>query len=443
MFAGQVPVRVRIRGLSHGGEGVGEQEDGLTWFVPGALPGELVEVQPQRRKARWARGHLLQVLEPGPDRVPAPCALADRCGGCDWQHVRESVQSEHKRAIVAGQLRALVADESQVRLAKVRSPSLGYRRRARMHYVREGDELRLGFYAPRSKDVVDVAACPVLRPELETAMMKLRALPAHLLPEQGEVMGLSDGQRVSLALPGVRPDEAVVEAVRALLDERLVGVVLRGGRRSVTVGAPELTLDGGDGIAPMHANAFVFTQTNAVVNRALVRHVVAAARPDGLRVLELYAGAGNLSRALARSARRVFTLDEDQEASNMLQNLARAEGLPIKARHGSAPNLLARLAEAAKAEPRGSEAGDKKRYDVVVVDPPRRGLGEATSVHLAEVATQRVVYVSCDPATLARDLRVLVGKGMSITDVTVFDMMPMTAQVEVVVTLARVPKGGR
>ncbi|MCX4244670.1 class I SAM-dependent RNA methyltransferase [Paraliomyxa miuraensis] len=423
-------VRVRIRGLAHGGEGVGQQDDGLTWFVPGTLPGELVDAEPERRKARWARGRLTQVVEAAPDRVTPPCPVADRCGGCDWQHVDPARQAEHKRMIVAGELRALVPDPQAVRLAAVAGPSLGYRRRARMHYENGPGGLRLGFFGGRSREVVDVTACPVLRPELEHALQRVRRLAEHL-PAQGEVLGLSDGQRAVLALPGVRPDEPVLEAAHALLDQRLCGIVLRGGRRSVAVGQHELRLDGGDGLAPMRAHPFVFSQANAAVNRAMVRHVALAARSDGLRVLELYAGAGNLTRALARTAKRVWTLDEDREAKGLLRALAEAEGLPINAKHGSAPSLLASL------------VARDFRYDVVVVDPPRAGLGKESAAHLARVAEQRVVYVSCDPATLARDLRVLVDGGLRITDVTVFDMMPMTAEVEVVVTLVRGPAEGR
>ncbi len=403
---------------------MGQQDDGLTWFVPGALPGELVEVEAERRKARWARGQLLRVIEPGPDRVTPPCSLADRCGGCDWQHVAVDRQSEHKRAIVADQLRAHVADPSLVRLAEVRGPTLGYRRRARMHYERQGDALKLGFCAPRSREIVEVSRCPVLRPELDYAMGRLRELAPHL-PQRGEAMGLSDGHKASLALPGVRPGPKVVAAAKALLDDRLVGLMLRGGRQQMTVGRPRLSLDGGDGLASMRANPFSFTQANSTVNAALTRHVAQAARPDGLRVLELYAGAGNLSRALAKTARRVWTLDDDREATGLLRDMAEAESLPINAKHGSAPNLLQRLAD------------KDTRYDVVVVDPPRRGLGTAAAAAMARVAEQRVVYVSCDPATLARDLGALIEGGLRLIDVTVFDMMPMTAQVEVVATLAR------
>ena len=411
---------------------MGQEDDGLTWFVPGALPGELVEVEPERRKARWARGRLRRVLEPAPDRAAPPEALQDQCGGCDWQHVAADRQAEHKRQIVAGELRALVPDPALVRLDPTAGPALGYRRRARMHYEKQAsgpegsgaEVLRLGFFARGSHEILDAHRCPVLRPELQHAFDRVRGL-APYLPRQGQVLGLSDGQHAVLALPGVRPEEDVLAAAHALLDERLVGIVLRGGRRSVAVGEHELRLDAGDGLPPMGAHPFVFTQANATVNRALVRHVARVARADGRRVLELHAGAGNLTRALARTAQRVWPLDDDREAKGLLRAMAEAESLPVNAKHGSAEGLVASLHE------RGV------RYDVVVIDPPRAGLGEAAARQLATVVGERLVYVSCDPATLARDLKVLVAGGLRIVDVTVFDMMPMTAEVEVVATLER------
>jgi 23S rRNA (uracil1939-C5)-methyltransferase len=195
------------------------------------------------------------------------------------------------------------------------------------------------------------------------------------------------------------------------------------------VGAPVLEIDGGGGLPPMSASPFVFTQARGDVNRALLRHVLGRAKPHGKRVLELYAGAGNFTRALARVASRVWTCDDDRESVGLLRKLAEAQGLPINAKHGDVAALVPRI------------AGGETRYEVVVADPPRAGLGTEATRALAVVATERIVLVACDPATLARDLAVLVKHGWAIDEVAVFDLMPMTPEVECVATLR--PRAGK
>jgi 23S rRNA (uracil1939-C5)-methyltransferase len=209
----------------------------------------------------------------------------------------------------------------------------------------------------------------------------------------------------------------------------VVGIDVRGGRHRASIGdTTTLDLGGGGGLPPTRVGPFTFAQPQAVGNRALVRHVAAAAKPDGKRVLELYAGAGNFTRALARTAARVWASDTDREAVHHLANLARAHGLPINAKRSSATTLLPKLARA------------RTRYDVVVVDPPRAGLGREAAAALSRVAAERIVYVSCDPATLARDLHAIVER-FDIADVSVFDLVPMTPQIEIVVTLVAKAKG--
>jgi 23S rRNA (uracil1939-C5)-methyltransferase len=155
--------------------------------------------------------------------------------------------------------------------------------------------------------------------------------------------------------------------------------------------------------------------------------VVAMARPAERRVLELHAGVGNFTRALARSAKRVWTVDGDREAVANLQRTVERCGLSVNVKRGQAETVLHKLA-----------AGERP-YDVVVCDPPRAGIGEQAASDLLAVARERIVYVSCDPATLARDLAVLLAPGspFSLVDLRVFDMMPMTAEVEVVATLQK------
>ncbi|MCA9661141.1 MAG: class I SAM-dependent RNA methyltransferase [Myxococcales bacterium] len=418
---------VRIHGVAHGGQGVGRGEgpdaDPRVWLVDGALPGERVAAARLREAKQMIRGEALEILEPAPTRVTPPCPHASVCGGCSWQHVDPAAQIELKREIVNGQLRHL---DVEVRRAVASPKVLGYRRRARLHYSKESGALNLGFRRSRSHAIVDLDRCPVLDEPLNHAIAKVRAL-VDFLPAVGEIVGLSDGARAILGLPGVPPSEAIDAVIReTVLDEVLVGVALRGRRQRHSVGVTSMAIDGGGGTIAMAAGPFVFTQAQAEQNELLVRHVIEAARPRDKKVLELFAGAGNFTRALARNAAGVWALDDSRESISYLRLLAEEWQLPINAKHGKAENLLPKLA-------RGAQG-----YDVAVLDPPRRGLGSRGCKALAKVVGERIVYVSCDPATLARDLRALVDSGFRISDVSIFDFMPMTPDIEVVATLEAV-----
>jgi 23S rRNA (uracil1939-C5)-methyltransferase len=432
---------VEIRDLAHGGAGVGqavESDESRVWFVEGALPGERVRAAPDAEHTRWLRGHVVEVLRAAPERVEPS---AGRCGGCGWSHIDAAAQARFKAQIVAGQLRRIPGVGTR-ELAVVPSPkSVGYRRRARVHYRRAADgSFALGFFGQRSHEIIDGHRCPVLEPTLDWAIQQVRRWAEHL-PEEGTVHGLSNGVEVVLGLPGVRHTPELEAAIREVIDASiaaaeqrpegevpvLVGVQLRGGRERVGVGRTWLELDGDGPLPPVVQGPFTFSQAQSEQNAALVEHVVAMARPAERRVLELHAGVGNFTRALARSAKRVWTVDGDREAVANLQRTVERWGLSVNVKRGQAETVLHKLA-----------AGER-RYDVVVCDPPRAGIGEQAARDLIAVARERIVYVSCDPATLARDLAVLLAAGspFQLVDLRVFDMMPMTPEVEVVATLVR------
>lgn len=409
---------ITITGIAHGGEGVGRGADQRVVFVDGALPGETVSVRVTEQKKRFARGHVLEVIEPAPGRVEPPCPVHAECGGCRWQYAAPSLQLELKRRIVAEQLGLRVA-------AAVASPSsTGYRRRARMHYVRYGEELSLGFFGRASKAPVDHERCLVLDDPLNHAFAQVRRL-AGILPDRGEVLGLSDGTTAILGLPGVRPDEQHEAQCRAVLDDVVVGITLRGGRQRAAVGRATLEIDGRSEIGIV-ATPFSFAQAQSAQNEALVNHVVQACGARGKRVVELFAGSGNFTRSLARQATRVFTCDDDREAVAALRDLAERAELPINAKLGKAQTFATKLSQ------------HDRRYDVVLCDPPRAGLGLGLAATVAELAAERIVYVSCDPATLSRDIGVITERGFAVRNVTVFDLMPMTPEVETVVVFERV-----
>ena len=322
-------IQLRVRAMAHGGDAVAHPEDPdkkETWFVRGGLPGEIVRVRPSPPKGRHLRGEVAEVVEASENRTEPPCAHAGTCGGCQWQHVGLDAQLALKEEIVRGALRRLPLE---LRRAVPSPEGLGYRRRARMHYRNEDGEFSLGFFGAGSRDVVDIPRCIVLHPVLDQALQRLRAL-APQLPERGEVHAITDGERVVIGLGGVSPSRARLDAASALLDDVVVGITLRGGRKRETVGVSALAIDGDHGRLPIVTTPFVFAQAQAEQNEALVKHVAKATSSEGHKVLELFCGGGNLTRAVAEGAAGVWAVDDDREAIARLRDMVKAVGLPVR-----------------------------------------------------------------------------------------------------------------
>lgn len=440
------PVRVAIHGIANGGEGIGRAEvgDARVWFVDGGLPGDVVLAEVVQAKPRMIRGRVIDVITASPLRVLPACRISDRCGGCGWQHVEAGAQAGLKQQIVADLLRKLGGPTPRA----IASPqALGYRRRARMHFEKRGAGLQLGFFGRSGHVVIDAPVCPVLDGPLQHAAQRMR-LAAPLLPNHGELHLLSDGARVvvgiaassdafgqRIPLPPLAGDGEVLRAgLTALLDEVLVGVAVAGPRGALSVGVEALELDAADPEdMSVRTGPFAFAQAQRAQNAALVAHVVAQAQAQRRgRGLELFAGAGNFTRGLAGLLRELTAVEVDGPAAAELQllasRLAVRGGMRVQVQREPAGATLKRVAE------------HNVRFDLVVLDPPRAGLGTAAARDLAKVARGRVIYVSCDPATLARDLEALIKGGLRLVDVAVFDMMPMTPEVETVAVLDVAPR---
>lgn len=420
--------RVAIHGVAHGGDGVGKADgDPRTWLVAGALPGEVVTAVRSETKARMIRGRTLEVLTASAARQVEPCGIAAACGGCGWLHVQPTAQAELKKGIVAGLLRKF----EHPAITVVASPAaLGYRRRARMHFEHTKAGGVLGFMG--AGGVVEALDCVVLDAPLRHAFNKVRGL-VDILPAHAEIHGISDGTRAvigfssssdvlgqKVALPPLRGD--VEGALTRALDEVLVGFVTR----ALSIGETTLTIDAaGPEDMSVRTGPFAFAQAQTAQNAALVEHVLDASGKGHRRGLELYAGSGNFTRGLAAACRTLEAVELDTGGADNLQLLASrlaVRGQRVQVRRESVPATLARA------------AASRDRFDLVVLDPPRGGLGTKAAQDLARVAAGRIVYVSCEPSTLVRDLGVL-SVGRKIARVTVFDMMPMTPEVEVLVSL--------
>ena len=381
-------LEVTIESLAAGGDGVGHDASGRVVFVPFAAPGDCLRVQLVEEQARFARGEIDAVLAPGEARVAPRCPVFGSCGGCAWQHIDYAAQLEAKRAMLRDALERIGGIEAPP-IEVVASPQpYGYRGRTRV--LVEGD--RVGFRKRRSHEVCAITACPLLAPPLDAALASLAAHPPAQDGEWELALG-SDGAVRSIAL-GARAPAAERIAVRAA--------------------GEQIEVSGG-----------VFVQANALLQDTLAQTVLDAAG-QGAEALELFAGAGFFTLGLARRFARVAAVESDAAAAVDLSRNCAAAGL----RH-------VRVIETPAEAVLGAFRRHRLAPDVVVLDPPRGGIGQRASEWLARLPAHRIVHVSCDPATLARDLRVLTEKRWSLVRVVGFDLFPQTPHVEAVAVLVR------
>jgi 23S rRNA (uracil1939-C5)-methyltransferase len=414
-------VEGKVTGYARSGEAWVETERGR-FCVAGAVPGDRVRVAPLPRE-KVPRARLVEVLEPSAERVEKACAIADACGGCPFMSASPALEARTKQARVEAALRDVPAAPGLEVVFRAPGPPLGYRRRVRMAFL-GGEGARLGYRTRRSHAVLDVERCPVLEAPLEAALAVVRAVLLPALRGKGELrLALVAGDpaevAVSIHAGGMQPPEAYAAAERLAGRAGFAGVALHAGEglAPAVFGDPREVARGLDG-SPMRASVAGFAQSNDAVNRALVEEAVRLAEPEGASVLELYAGAGNLTAPLAARASRVVAVELAKDALDAARANLDARGLTA--------TLVCAKAEDA---PRG-------RFDVVVLDPPRAGAAPALG-RIVDARPKRIVYVSCDPTTLGSDLRALGAAGYVADFAAAFDMFPRTGHVEALVRLVR------
>jgi len=423
------PLTLTIEKLVHGGRGLARRE-GAPVFVGGALEGERVEAVVTAVRKGYLEAALARVVAPSPDRIEAPCPLVATCGGCQIQHLAYRAQLEAKRAIAVESLRRLGGLAADVPPVTPSPEVFGYRVRADLKVGATAGTRVLGFHAARSRTVVPVPACPVLHPRLQVALGPLSGLVAR-----GN-RGLAGLDEVELQTTGSGPDLVIVLRMRAL-DRRALGAIgreLRGAlplrglvaydhRRHRWVGGDDALEERIDGI-DCRVSDRTFLQINPGVNAALVSAVVEWAELSGReRVVDLYAGFGNFSLPLARRARLVTAVESSPSAVADARFNARASGVGLRV--------------AASPVESWTPEADEGSPDLVVVDPPRAGLTQAALARAVALAAPRILYVSCEPATLARDAGRLARAGYRLARIRGFDMFPHTAHVEMLVEFRR------
>ena len=429
---------IQIEKLVHGGRGLAHQE-ALALFVGGVLPGEQVRVQPGRVKKGYGEARLLEVVQPSPDRVAAPCPVYGRCGGCQLQHASAAAQLAIKRDILAETL-ARLGGLAEIHVPPVTaSPEIyGYRSRARLAVaVSSRGAPSLAYFEEGSHRPVPIAECPLLAPRLNEAVAYLNQMLAGSRAAASQLQEIRLGLSVTtgevvfqyVAEQCQRPQaDAWFARVRAGF-AGVKGQVMIAGRgaqqRRWTEG--ETTLTEQVGPLRLRCSDRSFVQANWKLNEALAKTVTAwalEARTDApLRVLELYAGIGNFGLAIAREGALVTFVEGNASAL-------------ADARYNARVNHIGRCrfrSESAEAFLPGAAPGE---YDLVLMDPPRTGLSKEALAGLVHLKAGRILYLSCDPPTLARDLRAMQEAGYRVTRLQGYDMFPQTMHIETLVELA-------
>jgi 23S rRNA (uracil1939-C5)-methyltransferase len=426
-------VELILDSIAHGGEAIG-RHGGKAVFVSYAIPGERVRVEIMEEKDRWARGRLLEVLSPSPDRVEPPCPYfgPDKCGGCQWQHIAYERQAELKREIVADQLRRLGhittppvadtlvvatpslsegetgSDKTQHLLSNTQYLMFGYRNHVQFALTSDG---KLGYRRAASHEVIAVDRCLLLHERLDE-------LHAALDVAWPELTGVS-------LRAGVNTDQALIffetvgdDAPELEINLPAACALLTPRGIKPLIGEPWIVEEVAGRRYRVSAESFF--QVNTVGAEALIAVVTQYAQPRPTDVLlDAYCGVGLFALALADSAAQVIGVESSPSA---------CEDFAFNA--GDAANVT--LHEGAVEEVLPALRSQGQRADIVVMDPPRAGAGPEIIRELAALGPRRIIYVSCDPATLARDAVHLASAGYRSIEVQPIDLFPQTYHVETV-----------
>ena len=402
---------VRILRLAAGGDGIGRLADGRTVFVPRTAPGDLVELEGVREHRRFARARAGTLVERARERVEPRCPhyVRDECGGCQLQHLGIEAQRSARRGFVGDALRRL--GRREVADPPIEPAARDYDYRTKITLAVSEDGRRIGLHPyERAEQVFDLEWCHITVPELMQVWRAVRTLRALLPPRLEQAMLRLDrsGGRHLVLRTGKGEPWAGGPALAEALDRRGVAVTVwwqpEGGSARAVAGAGEAY------------PATVFEQVHPEMgDRVRTFALAALGAVAGRRVWDLYAGVGESTAQLARAGARVESVESDARA------VAEAE-----ARGPAARRLVGRVEHV---------LADLGRPDLVVTNPPRTGMDQRVSAALDRLAPERVVYISCDPATLARDVSRM--PRYRLGELRAFDLFPQTAHVETVAVLER------
>jgi len=418
---------LEITALSYGPYGIG-RVDGKALMVPNTAPGDRIDARIVESKERYAIGEVIRVVNPSPLRQTPPCPYVGRCGGCSWQHLRYDAQLKAKQQSVEDALRRIgKLSDFDLRPIIPSANEYHYRRRIRLQ---AGVASGLGFFAAGSHSVVEIDSCLIADAHLSAAIAALRLWLGEI-NSAIEHLELVAGDEINELVVVTQPADSFLASDESAC-ERLVGannpigglIVLAAAGRKV-FGRTLITVKLQDDLA-LQVDADVFTQVNADGNRQMLDQLLAAAKfHERDEVLELFCGPGNFTLPMARRVKSIAAVEGYRAAvANGKLNAQNYRLENIDWLCAAVPQAVAQLRR------------QRRHFSKIVLDPPRTG-AKGIEADLAALGAATIAYISCNPATLARDLAALVRRGYKLATIQPIDFFPHTFHVETLALLTR------
>ncbi|MCY6957573.1 23S rRNA (uracil(1939)-C(5))-methyltransferase RlmD [Clostridium brassicae] len=444
---------VQITGEGYEGEGVARIEN-YPIFIQGALRGEEVKMRVVKIKKNFAFGKLLEIIKSSKNRIEPVCSIYNKCGGCSIQHFSYESQLEFKKNRVKdvldriGKLQDYILHDT----IGMESP-YRYRNKVQLPVGEEEGEIKIGFYAPRSHNIIDMQKC-YIQDEIGDVVIFLTkdwmkrfnikaydedkniGLVRHIMIRRG----FKTGEVMVVIVTNERKLPHKDELVK-VISENIEGITsivqnVNSKKTNVILGEECITLYGSDYISDyigefkFNISPLSFFQVNPIQTEILYSKALEYANLNGKEVVfDAYCGAGTISLFLSQKAKKVYGVEVVPQA---------IENAKVNARENNVTNVEFSVGKSEEIIPELIKKGIKA--DVVVVDPPRKGCDEKLLEAISEMKPKRIVYVSCDPSTLARDLGIIEKDGYKVIEVQPVDMFPQTAHVECVTLMSRVEK---
>lgn len=413
----------KIQGITHKGEGVA-RINGKATFIPFSIPGEEIKIKIIEDKARFSRAQITEVLTPSPDRVDAPCPYYYECGGCSYQHVNYQRQLTLKQQVVEETLQRIGQTKVDVQPVIGMDNPWHYRNKVTWHVGERKGEKRLGYYLSGSRNHLPIQECLLLAPaitELSQFLNCYLTITGIELGKQLIIRQASLDEKLMLILEGPVDKAELIKLVKGYPDLESV-FVYENNELTCVYGSSYLNHQIGD--YKYQVSPLAFFQVNNEQTKKLYDLVKQALGDDDKAILDAYCGTGSIAIYIANHHQKVVGLEiypesiEDAKRNAMLNDIYNTEFY-----QGACEKVIQNLAG---------------NFDAIILDPPRAGCHKDLLEKIAEKGIEKIIYVSCNPATLARDIKILSGLSYKVKWVQPVDMFPQTYHVELVALMSRV-----